>query len=102
MPGRKSPPVRKTAAELFKEHFPTLSDTDVRKAIQANRFVLSFDTLPIGGPHPSLVIKFALANGKADVLVLSDHGCEVLRLLVETLNAAQWVVTRDKSNPTQH
>ena len=81
------------AAKTFDEHFPDITDDDVRLAAEQKQIVLSFAALP---SSEAIIAKFVIADGSIRTMILPRHVCEVFRLLVEKMNAGDWKVYRDK------
>ncbi len=80
------------AAKTFDEHFPNITDDDVRLAFEQKQVVLSFNTLP---SSEAIIANFAIADGSTKTLIMPRHVCEVFRLLIEKMNDGDWKVYRD-------
>ena len=87
------------ASKTFDEHFPDITEDDVRLAAEQKQMVLSFNTLP---SSEAIIAKFVIADGSTRTMILSRHVCEVFRLLIEKMNAGDWKVYRDKSSGQPH
>ncbi len=80
------------AEKTFDEHFPDITDDDVRLAAEQKQVVLSFNTLP---SSEAVSAKFVMADGSARTIILPRYVCEIFRMMVEKLNAGDWKVYRD-------
>ncbi len=81
------------AEKTFDEHFPDITEDDVRLAAEQKQVVLSFNTLPTS---EAIIANFAIADGSTKTLIMPRHVCELFRLLVEKMNDGDWKVYRDK------
>ena len=87
----------KTRAEVFEERRPTFTEADVQKALEQNRLVASFDTLPVpldSGDIQFLAVKFALPDGTNTTLLLDQFAANLLHGLVAHLQQTGWKMTQ--------
>ena len=86
----------KTRAELFADGVPSLTEADVQRALETDRFLVSFDTLPVptsDGEIPLLAVKFALGDGTTTTVLLDRYAAGLLASVVNHLQAGSWKVT---------
>ena len=80
------------AVKTFDEHFPDITEDDVRLAAEQKQTVLSFNTLPTS---EAIIANFVIADGSTRTMIMPRYVCEVFRLLIEKMNAGDWKVYRD-------
>lgn len=79
--------------EAFAAYFPKISDADVVGAANTDQIVQSFATQLMQIEQEKIgavAIKLAIADGTAPVLIVDRYVCSVLKLMIETLDVADW------------
>lgn len=83
--------------DSFEEHKPLISDADVMASAKAGHIVSSWNSKPVMGDEThikSLAVKFAFTGADSKTLLFDRYSLVVLRMLLETLEKADWRATQ--------
>jgi hypothetical protein len=86
----------KERSDLFDENRPEVSDAEIVKAAKGDRAVLSFGAFPVTKDSTiiGLALKFLFDKKKTEVVLIDRYAANVLRLLLEELERADWKATQ--------
>jgi hypothetical protein len=92
-------------AQAFDKHEPPLDESEIDAAKTAGRMVLSFRAKPVLETKDAiqfLAVKFALANGAFETVLLDRMAAAPLASLIQTVEGMRWLTDALKPGPSRH
>ncbi len=82
-----------TPADTFTSNVPAIEQEDALNAAKAGQLVQSFNAHPIlngKGKIDALAVKWKLANGSTETMLIGSYAALVLRMMISHLEANKW------------
>jgi hypothetical protein len=80
-------------ADIFDQYRPEITEQEAIEAGQDGRIIQSFNAHPISntdGTIPALAIKFRLANGATETVLIGHYAALIIRMMISELEASHW------------
>jgi hypothetical protein len=82
-----------TEHDLFTTELPDIAEADAIGAATHKRIIQSFNTHPISKPdgsYQALAIKWKLADGSTETMLIGQYAALVLRMMFSQLEQNKW------------
>jgi hypothetical protein len=92
-------------AKAFDDHEPPLTDGEIDAAKSNGRMAVSFKAKPVlqsADAIQFIAVKFALANGAFETVLLDRMAAAPLASLIQTIEGMQWLTAALKPGPARH